>query len=152
MGQGDDDAADPGLGVGFAEPGEGGGAAGGDLVAPPHGDEDVVGELPEDVGDGGPEEHGPEAVMFGRVGRGVLDVVDGGEAGGEDVGGGEMDEAVEGYRGHDVDEEAGDFVEGVEDHTVAPHGDRDGVVAVGEAIGADEEAFRVGKEPDGANG
>ncbi len=37
---------------------------------------------------------------------------------------------MEGYGRHDVDEEAGYFVEGMEDHAVPPHGDRDGVVAV----------------------
>ena len=63
-----------------------------------------------------------------------------------------MNEAVEGYRGHDVDEEAGNFVEGVKDHAVAPHGNGDGVVAVGEAVGADEETFGVGKDPDGEDG
>jgi hypothetical protein len=65
----------------------------------------VVGELPEGVGERGPEGHGGEGVVLGRVGGGGADGVEGGEAGGLERGGDEVHEAVEGYAGHDVDEE-----------------------------------------------
>ena len=44
-------------------------------------------------------------------------------------------------------EEGGDFVEGVEDKTVAPHNYGDSVVAKGESIGGQEESLRVGEAP-----
>src|SRR5450432_1399617 len=43
----------------------------------------------------------------------------------------------------------GDFVEAVEDEGVAPHGDCDGVVAVREAVRANEEALGARGCPDG---
>ena len=52
--EGGDGAADPGFGVGFLEPGIGCWAAGGDLGASAHGDEEVVRELPEGVREGRP--------------------------------------------------------------------------------------------------
>lgn len=76
------------------------------------------------------------------------DRVDGGEADALERLGEQVHDAVEGDRGHDVDEERGDFVQGVEDEAVAPHGDRDGVVAVREAVGADEQPLALGKHPD----
>ena len=42
----------------------------------------------------------------------------------------------------------GHFIQAVEDEAVAPHGDGDGVVAEGETVGGDEEAFRLREEPD----
>ena len=89
--EGEDDSADPGVGVGFAQPGEACRAAGGDLLASADGDEEVVGELPDSVGDGGPAHHGAEVVVLRASGRAVFDIVDGGEAFFLDCGGGEVD-------------------------------------------------------------
>lgn len=52
LGEGDDKFANRGFGIGFAEPGEGGGAAGGDLFPPTDGNEEMVGELPYCVWNG----------------------------------------------------------------------------------------------------
>ena len=67
----------------------------------------MVGELPEGVGDRGPEHHlRQRVVLWGRGLRG-LDVVDGREARRLEVEREEVDEAVQGDAGHNVDEEAG---------------------------------------------
>ena len=66
----------------------------------------MVGELPDGVGPGSPEHHLPEGVVLGGGGVGGYDFVDGRVAGCLEGGGNEVDEAVEGYAGHDVDEEA----------------------------------------------
>ncbi|KFY16841.1 hypothetical protein V492_01054 [Pseudogymnoascus sp. VKM F-4246] len=58
VGEGGHGPADPGFGVGLLEPGVGGRAAGGDLGAATHGDEEVVGELPDGVGERRPHRHG----------------------------------------------------------------------------------------------
>lgn len=74
------------------------------LLAPPHGDQEVVGQLPHRVRHGGPDHHAAQGVVLRRGWQGVLDCVDRWEAGGFQVGGEEVDEAVEGYAGHYVDE------------------------------------------------
>lgn len=79
LGEGEDTSADPGIAVGFAQPGEACGTPGGDLLSAPDGDEEVVGELPDCVREGGPDHHGAEVVVLGAVGRAVFDVVDGWE-------------------------------------------------------------------------
>lgn len=48
------------FGVGATEPGKGGGSASGNLFAAPDSDKEVVGELPDGVGDGAPQCHGRE--------------------------------------------------------------------------------------------
>ena len=47
--QGQDKFTDPGLGVGFAQPGEAGGSSSCNLIAAANGNEEVVGELPESI-------------------------------------------------------------------------------------------------------
>ena len=65
--------------VGASKPGEGGGSAGFDFAALAHGDEHMVAELPDGVGERGPDDHGRQSVVFGRRRWGVLDGVDGGK-------------------------------------------------------------------------
>lgn len=60
----------------------------------------------------------------------------------------QMDHAVQGDWGHDMDEETGHFVQGVEDERVAPHDDGHGIVSIGQTVGADEEPFRLREAPD----
>lgn len=59
-----------------------------------------------------------------------------------------MDDTVKCGAGHDVDEQTGDLVHGMEDQRVAPHGDGYCVVAQRQTESADEEAFAAGEEPD----
>ena len=141
--------ADPHLGVRAPQPGEGGWAARGDLLAPPHGDKKVVRELPDGVWDGRPERHGHDGVVGLGARRRGLDVIDGGEVRLLVLGRDEVDQAVERNARHDVDEEAGDLVEAVEHHRVPPHGDGNGVVPEGQAECADEQPFGLRKDPDG---
>lgn len=106
--------------------------------------------------------------MFRCRGRGEFDVVDGGEAGEEELGWEEVHDCVEAGAGHYVDEQSAtnqyldksllgecasedlrsDFVQAMEDETVPPHRYGYRVVAEGEAVGGDEEAFGVREEPD----
>lgn len=123
--------ANPGFGVGFSQPGEGGWAAGGDFLAASNGDEEVVGELPDCVGNGGPECHGQQGVVRLRAWWGVLDCPYGVEALFLVVVGEKMNQAVKSYTGHDMDEQAGYFVEAVKDHRVPPHCNGDGIVTEG---------------------
>lgn len=141
--------ADPHLGVRLPQPGERGRAARGDLLAPPHRDEEVVRELPEGVRDGRPQRHGEDGVVLLRAERRRLDGVDGGEALALVLVRQEVHQAVEGRAGHDVDEEARDLVEAVEDHRVPPHGDGHRVVPEREAERADEQPLGLWKHPDG---
>ncbi|KAJ8104601.1 hypothetical protein OPT61_g10671 [Boeremia exigua] len=163
---GEHELADPRLGVRLAQPGEAGGAAGGDLVAATHGDQKVVGQLPDGVWDGGPHHHLGQAVVVRRGGVGVADVVDGRVVLFLVLGREQMDDAVERHARHDVDEETvrlarvfvlrgytpDDLVHGVEDERVAPHDDGDGVVAHDQAVGGDEETLRLGEDPDAEDG
>jgi hypothetical protein len=50
-----------------------------------------------------------------------------------------------------VDEETGDLVETMEHHRIPPHGYCDCVVAICQTIRADEQSFRLWKEPDCAH-
>lgn len=107
LGLGVDDAAERGGGVGAAQPDEGGEAAGGDLVFAAVGDEEVVDGLPEEVGQGGPEDHFGEGVVEGRAFGCGFDAVQRGVLGRLEGGGEEVNETVERYARHDVDEETG---------------------------------------------
>ena len=46
-----------------------------------------------------------------------------------------------------MDEEGGDFVEGMENHRVPPHSNCPSVVAVGKTVGTDEETPRIWEDP-----
>lgn len=142
LGQVEDRLAEPILRVRLAQPGERGRAAGGDLVAAPDRDEEVVRELPDGIRDRGPGQHGDDVGVGGRgAGRRGLDGPDGGKAlallGWVE----KMHNAVQCGARHDVDEERGDLVETVEDQGVAPHDNGYGVVAVGQAVDGCEEAL-----------
>ena len=58
-----------------------------------------------------------------------------------------MNYTVKGDAGHDVDEQACDFIETVEYHGISPHGYCDGIVSEGETVGTDKESFRLRKDP-----
>ena len=81
-----------------------------------------------------------------------FDIIDGGEACEQDIARREMDHAMQNNGWHDMDKERGDLVEGVENHAIAPHGDGNGVIAVGEAVGADEKPLGPWECPDGEHG
>lgn len=76
----EDEFADPGFGVGFSEPGKRSWAPGRDFFASTNSDEEVVRELPNRVGDGGPKCHCEEGVVGLRADRRCLDGPDGWEA------------------------------------------------------------------------
>lgn len=78
------ESANPGVGVGFAQPGKACWSSCGDLFAPAYGDEEVVGQLPDCVGACGPDHHGAEGVVLGTVIGAKFYVVDCGEAGSQD--------------------------------------------------------------------
>lgn len=96
--------------------------------------------------------------------------MDGGKAFGLDRGRRQVDQTMQCYRRHDVDEQTadisvrrfpisytrkrgmlpGDLVQRMEDHRVPPHGDSDGIVAISKTVGADQESLRLRGNPDGA--
>ena len=51
-----------------------------------------------------------------------------------------MNQAVQSHAGHDVNEYSGDFFQTVEDHQASPHGQTEGIVSKGEAVGANEKS------------
>lgn len=63
--QGEDEAAQEVLGVGFPKPGEGGRTAGSNLISAADGDEEVIAELPYSVGQGCPYHHLHKAIADG---------------------------------------------------------------------------------------
>lgn len=62
-----------------------------------------------------------------------------------------MDNAMECSAWHDVDEQTGDFIQGMEDQRVSPQNNSDGIVAKSQAVCADEQSLAVGEEPNGKN-
>lgn len=79
--------------------------------------------------------------MFRGTSLAELDIVDCWKAVTKDVGRREMNEAVESYGWHDVNEEARNLVQGMEYQGIAPHGDRDRIIAICQAIRANEKTF-----------
>ena len=65
--------------VALAEEGERGRVTGGDLATFANGDEEVIAELPDGVGESDPDNHGTEGIVFGGSFFGELDGGDGGE-------------------------------------------------------------------------
>lgn len=60
----------------------------------------------------------------------------------------EMDHAVQGGAWHDVNKQTSDFIQGMEDERVSPHGNGDSIVSQSEAESADEETLAGREEPD----
>ena len=96
--------------------------------------------------------------------RAMSDRVDGGETDFLEFRSREMDDAMEGHRRHEVDEETkgsaktprsetdtlpGNLVQRMKHHRIPPHGNRDSVVAIRQAVGAYEEPLRPRRDPDG---
>lgn len=67
----------------------------------------------------------------------IFNVMDSRKAGLDPGGVREVEECMQDKRRHDVDEETGDFVEGMEDEGVTPHCDGPGIIAIGQAVGGD---------------
>lgn len=129
-----------------------------DLLAAADRDEEVVGELPDRIWDGGPEHHLREAVMLGGAGARIADGIDGGKAGTLELSGDEVNKAVESDWWHNVNEQTVrmlvygafeavvrrgeyvpcNFIQRMEYQGVPPHGYCYGVVPVRQTICAYE--------------